>query len=87
MGGILSVSALPGDSTFNRFNNHYDAFIYKRICNEFGIIPWTDFRFTHEKNHGLGSIYATGTSPMKTAAVYPWFNKFSDEGGKVIKGT
>ena len=38
-------------------------------------------------NHGLGSIYATGTSPMKTAAVYPWFNKFSDEGGKVIKGT
>ena len=81
-------SALPGDPTFNEFNNHYDVASFKRICNEFGISPSTDFCFIHEKNNGLGSvyIYATGADPMKTGVSYPGFYKFSDEGREGIKG-
>ena len=56
LGGIQSISALPGDPTFNQFNNHYDVASYKRICAEFGINPSSDFRFTVGKNHGLGNI-------------------------------
>ena len=46
LGGAQSISALPGDPTFNQFNNHYDTASYKRICAEFGIDPSSDFRFT-----------------------------------------
>ena len=34
LGGIRSISALPGDSTFNQFNNHYNVASYKRLCKE-----------------------------------------------------
>ena len=51
-GGIQSMSALPGDPTFNQFNNHYDVASYKRICAEFGIHPSSDFHFTVGKNTG-----------------------------------
>ena len=88
MGGIQSMSALPGDPTFDQFNNKYDVSSYKRICNEFGVDPSSDFRYTSGANHGLGSvyIYVTNIGPDKTSASYPGFNKFSDEGGKGIKG-
>ena len=56
LGGIQSRSTLPGDPTFNQFNNHYDVASYKRICGEFGIDPSSDFRFTIGKYHGLGNI-------------------------------
>ena len=56
MGGIQNISALPGDPTYNQFNNHYDVASYKRICAEFGIDPSSDFRFKLGKNHGLGNI-------------------------------
>ena len=56
MGGIQSVSALPGDPTFNISSNNYDIASYKRICAEFGIAPTSDFRYTGGKNHGLGSV-------------------------------
>ena len=39
LGGIQSMSALPGDPTFNPLSNHYDVASYKRICAEFGIDP------------------------------------------------
>ena len=39
LGGIQSISALPGDPTFNPLNNRYDVASYKRICAEFGIDP------------------------------------------------
>ena len=39
LGGIQSMSSLPGDPPFNKFNNHYDVASYKRLCNEFGIDP------------------------------------------------
>ena len=32
MGGIQSISANPGDPTFNLSGNHYDVASYKRIC-------------------------------------------------------
>jgi len=88
LGGFQSISVLPGDRTFKQFNNHYDVASYKRLCNEFGINPSSDFRFTRGANHGLESlfVYAAGTGAVKTEFVYPWFNKFSDEGGKAIKG-
>jgi len=37
LGSIQSISALPGDPTFNRSDNHYDVASYKRSCDEFGI--------------------------------------------------
>jgi len=86
LGGIQSMSALPGDPPFNQYNNHYNIASYKRICSEFGIAPLSDFRFTHGENHGLGSVYVYASGATKTDYQYPGWNKFSDEGGKGIKG-
>ena len=86
LGGIQNISALPGGPTFNQFNNHYDASSYERICAEFGIEPSSDFRFTQDKNNGLGYVYVYAQGATKTEYEYPGFNKFSDEGGKAIKG-
>ena len=88
MGGIQSISTLPGDPTFDQFNNKYDVASYKRICNEFGVDPSSDFRFTGGANHDLGSvyIYVANVGPAKTSVSYPGFNKFSDEGGSASKG-
>ena len=66
LGGIQSMSALPGDTTFNPLRNHYDVASYKRICAEFGIDPSSDFRFTIGKNHGLGNIYVYSQGATKT---------------------
>ena len=82
MGGIQSMSALPGDPTFNPLNNHYDVASYKRICAEFGIAPSSDFRFTRGKNHGLGRV----NGEMQLDFKYPDWVKFSDEGGDASKG-
>ena len=86
MGGIQSISALPGDPTFDQFNNKYDVASYKRICNEFGVDPSSDFRFTGGENHGLGSVYvyASYIGPAKEEGdIYPGREKkISDEGGK-----
>ena len=89
MGGIQSISALPGDPTFDQFNNKYDVASYKRICNEFGVDPSSDFRFTRGANHGLGSVYiwVSNVGPSKTYTSYPGHDKFSDEGGTASKGT
>ena len=77
---------MPGDPTFNPLSNHYDIASYKRICAEFGIDPSSDFRFTHGKNNGLGNVYIYAQGATKTEYKYPGWNKFSDEGGKAIKG-
>ena len=86
LGGIQNMSALPRDPTFNPLSNHYDAASYKRICAEFGIDPSSDFRFTQGKNNGLGYVYVYAQGATKTEFEYPGFDKFSDEGGKAIKG-
>ena len=83
LGGIQSISALPGDApNFNVMNNHYETSAYKRLCAEFGIDPPSDFRFTVGKNHGLGRV----NGEMQLDYKYPGVMKFSDEGGKAIKG-
>ena len=82
LGGIQSMSALPGDLTFNPLNNHYDVASYKRICAEFGIDPSSDFHFTVGKNHGLGRV----NGEMQLDFKYPGWMKFSDEGGDANKG-
>ena len=82
LGGIQSMSALPGDPTFNPFNNHYDVASYKRICAEFGIDPSKDFRFTIGKNHGLGRV----NGEMQLDFKYTGWMKFSDERGDANKG-
>ena len=82
LGGIQSMSALPGDPTFNPLNNHYDVASYKRICAKFGIEPSSDFRFTVGKNHGLGRV----NGEMQLDFKYPGWMKFSDEGGDANKG-
>ena len=86
LGGDENISALPGDPTFNKSNNHYNVPSYKRICGEFGIDPSSDFRFTHDKNNGLGYVYVYAQGAAKTEYGYPGSSKFSDEGGKAIKG-
>ena len=78
LGGIQSMSALPGDPPFSQFNNHHDVALYKRLCNEFGIEPLSDFRFTHRENHGLGSVYIHAGGATETDNLYPVWNKFSD---------
>ena len=62
LGGIQSMSALPGDPTFNPLNNHYDVASYRRICAEFGIDPSSDFRFT------VGKKPRPGKSQWRDAA-------------------
>ena len=88
MGGIQSISALPGDPTFSQFDNKYDVASYKRICAEFGVDPSSDFRFTRGANHGLGDVYIwiTNIGPKTSGAKYPDYDKFSDEGGTASKG-
>ena len=86
LGGAQSISALPGDPTFNQFNNNYDVASYKRICAEFGIDPSSDFCFTVGQNHGLGNIYVYDGGATKTDYSYPGGMKFGDEGGKGING-
>jgi len=44
IGGIQSVSALPGDPTFSQTNSYYDITSYNRLCKEFVIDPSSDFR-------------------------------------------
>ena len=85
MGGIQSMSALPGDPSFNPLNNKYDVAAYKRICGEFGISPSSDFRFTGGKNNGLGNVFIW-PGPEDGGFSYPSWMKFSDEGGKAIDG-
>ena len=85
MGGIQSMSALPGDPSFNPSNNKYDMASYKRICGEFGIFPTSDFRFTGGKNNGLGNVFIW-PGPEDGGFSYPGWMKFSDEGGKSIDG-
>ena len=85
MGGIQSMSALPGDPSFNSLNNKYDVAAYKRICGEFGISPSSDFRFTGGKNNGLGNVFIW-PGPEDGGFSYPSWMKFSDEGGKAIDG-
>ena len=84
MGGIQSVSALPGDPTSSLIDNHYDVPSYKRLCAEFGISPSTDFRFKRGGNHGLGKVFiwVTDMGLEGEDFAYPGFNKFTDEGGK-----
>ena len=40
----------------------------KKICGELGIDPNTDFRFTHGKNHGFGTVYIWVTYSGPTTA-------------------
>ena len=82
LGGIQSMSALPGDPTFNPLNNHYDVASYKRISAKFGIDPSSNFRFTVGENHGLGRV----NGEMQLDFKYPGWMKFSNEGGDAEKG-
>jgi len=86
LGGIQSINALPVNPTFNSLNNQYDVASYKRIYNVFGIDQSSDSRFTRGANHGLGSVYVYANRAAKTEFEYPGYYKFSDEGGKAIKG-
>jgi len=89
MGGIQSVSSLPGDPTFSQTNNKYDIASYNRICKEFGIDPSSDFRYKRGENHCLGKvfIYVRGVGATPTYLTYPSeHSKFSDEGGKASDG-
>ena len=73
LGGIESVSALPDDPTFKQRDNKNQIASYKKICGEFGINPNTDFRFTHNKNNGFGTVYmwVTYSGPQATDYHYP----------------
>ena len=75
---------MPGDPTFNQFNNHYDVASYNRLCNEFGIKPSSDFRFASgKKTRSVRRIHLRnrGWSNENSG-----FNKFSDEGGHGANG-
>ena len=88
MGGIQNSVALPGDDAFDQKKNPYDIPSYKRLYNEFGVSPSTDFRFHHGMNHGLGNVYIyySNLGFGKTEAPYPGTYKFSDEDDKASDG-
>ena len=77
---------LLGDPVFNQKDNRYNVTAYKSICAEFGIDPNSDFRFTGNKNNGLGSVYLWIRGPTSTNFEYPGDYKFSDEGRKAEDG-
>ena len=85
---MYSGAALPGDKMFSQTNNKYDIPSYKRLCNEFGISPNSDFHFHKGANHGLGNVYIyfSNLGYRKIEADYPGYNKFSDEGGSASDG-
>ena len=87
LGGIQSIVALLGDSSFNTIEVKYDKASFERLCKEFKT-PNTNFRFEKGANHGLGSDYVwfTNEEPIKTDYPYPGTSKFSDEGGKSSDG-
>ena len=87
LGGIQSIVALLGDSSFNKIEVKYDKASFERLCKEFKT-PNTNFRFEKGANHGLGSDYVwfTNEEPIKTDYPYPGTSKFSDEGGKSSDG-
>ena len=96
MGGIQSISALPGDPTFNDKDNPYDEVAYRRICAELDVDPSSDFRFTFGQNHGLGHVfinYPNGDCAQKkwvyppATLSNPSCQKFADEGGGGEGGT
>ena len=72
-GGIPNVSALADDAAFSKTTNHHVTASYKRLCNEFGIPPGTDLRYTHGANHGLDTvcIYATNIGSVRTTIKLP----------------
>ena len=73
LSGIKSVDASPDDPIFNKKDNKYEIAAYKKICGEFGIDSSTDFRFTHGKNHGFGTVYiwVAYEGPTSTDYHYP----------------
>lgn len=88
MGGVQGPVPLPDHPVFEMTKNTYDIASYKRICNEFGIDPNSDFRFHKGENNGLGNVFiwVSGVGVYKTGQKYPGFSKFSDEGGSGSKG-
>ena len=71
MGGIQSKNVLPDAPVFSEINNPYNVAAYKRICAELNVPPSTDFRYTREKNGGLGTVYIWANGPMATDYHYP----------------
>jgi len=66
---------LPGNPTFNLFENPYYNSAYERICWEFGIAPSSDFRYTGGDNHGLGVIYLHGYTMKDGEAKWTLINR------------
>ena len=74
---------------FNQINNNYDTPSLTRACAEFGMSSASDFHFKEGENQGVGSpfIYVSYIGPQANYSItYPEGRKFSDEGGKAIKG-
>ena len=95
MGGIQSISALPGDPTFNDKDDPYDEVAYRRISAEFDVDPSSDFRFTFGQNHGSGCAfisYPNGHYAQKKWVYPPAMlsnpssQRFVDEGDTDEKG-
>ena len=89
LGGVQNSLPLPGDTAFSQTENKYDIPSFERICDEFGISPNADFRFTRGDNHGLGSVfeYFSYSGYTKTPFKYPSKEtKFADEGGRASDG-
>ena len=58
----------------------------KEYAQSSGLINPAIFALQSEKNHCLGNIYVYSQAATETEYGYPDWMKFSDEGGKGIKG-
>ena len=74
---------------FNQIKNNYDTSSLTRACAEFEKSSASDFHFKEGDNHDVGSpfIYVSYIGLQANYSItYPEGRKFSDEGGKAIKG-
>ena len=51
-----AAGPLPQDRAWGTFDNYYDRWKYKGICNEFGVSPHTNWR-VKAPNNGLERVY------------------------------
>ena len=77
---------LPGEQSYNVFNNPIDLKAFQRIQNEFNT-PTKYFRQQLDKNHGLGSLYvgAQGVHNLYTGAYVPGITSFNHRAREVLK--
>ena len=64
--------ALPGDKSYSWYENTFDSGVYKRLCDEFGVSPDTDWGQKLDHGcQGLGVRIRSRRAPMHITLMAP----------------